>query len=427
MIGTVQLRQEGINITNHHPVVFTAMVGMVLKFVKELGGSDNMAIFVYALGQYLVSAFILSYICIYIGRDLKKEKIAICAILFYIFCPWISKYTIMISKDTFFSECLLLLGVQLHKMTSERSSRIQVVKLILLSLIVLLFRKNGLYVLMITYAFMMVLFRRKWKRWMVCLGFVLVCNGLYSSVLLPVAGITDGSVREALSIPFQQTARYVSEHVEEVTEEEQRNIDAVLQYNVLAEKYNANISDPVKATFRIEADAEDLRKYFVTWFKMFWKHPETYIAATLNNYYGYVYPVVNDIHQLYRASVGSMDNANRDGYFNFYNSYDNIRMWLRDAYAFFDLIWMRVPILNLFATSAFYVWVIIAAGALKVLRRDKAGVAVMFMYFILILTAIAGPCNAIDYERYISPCIFAFPLIIGSIFQESRLEEGKGN
>lgn len=426
LLGTVKLRQEGVNLTNHHPVIFTLIVGTVLKLVRGLGGSDNMAIFVYALVQYLASALILSYVCLYIGRDLKKKKVALCAVLFYVFCPWITKYVIMISKDTFFSECLLLLCVQLHKVASGKNDRKQVAIIAFLSIFVLLFRKNGLYVLMITYAFMIVLYRKYWKSWGACLVVVLVCNSLYSNILLPVAGITDGSVREALSIPFQQTARYVRDHGEEVTEEEQRIIDAVLQYDVLGEVYSANISDPVKATFRIEADSEDLKEYFAVWFAMLLKHPETYIKATINNYYGYVYPVVNDIHKLYRTSVGSMENANRDGYFNFSNNYDGVRIWLRDAYALWDLLWMKVPIVNLFATSAFYVWLIILAGALKVICRDRAGLGVMFMYFILILTAVAGPCNAIDYERYISPCIFVFPLIVGIALQKKGLKEELG-
>lgn len=427
LIGTVQLRVEGVNITNHHPVIFTVIVGAVLKLVKTLGGSDNLGIFVYALIQYMISALVLAYTCVYLGRNLKKERLAVCAVLFYIFCPWIPKYVIMISKDTIFSECILLLGIQLHKAVKGQCEEKQLFIISLLAVAILLFRKNGFYVVLLTFVLLLILYRKQWKKWLICLAMLLVCNTLYSDVVLPMAGITDGSVREALSIPFQQTARYVRDHADEVTEEEMLAIDAVLQYDSLGELYDGNISDPVKATFRIHSDSEDLKNYLVVWFKMLWKHPETYIAATLNNYYGYVYPVVNDVHKLYRTSVGSMNNTNRDGYFNFSNSYDGVRTWLRDILGFFDLLWMRIPVMNLLTISAFYVWAVIAGGFLKLVRGDKTGFVIMFMYFALILTAIAGPCNAIDYERYISPCIFAFPIILGIILQEDRLAEDKEN
>lgn len=427
LIETVQLRQEGINITNHHPVIFTVIVGSILKLVRRLGGTDNLGIFVYALTQYLISALVLAYTCIYCGRNLKKERLAVYAILFYIFCPWVPKYVIMISKDTIFAECILLLGIQMHKAVREKCERKQILLISLLSVAILLFRKNGFYVVFLTLMLLLALYRKYWKKWFLCLVVLLACNTLYSDVILPMAGITDGSVREALSIPFQQTARYVRDHGDEVTEEERQAIDAVLQYDVLGKVYDGDISDPVKATFRIDADSESLKNYFIVWFKMLWKHPETYVEATLNNYYGYVYPVVNDVHKLYRTSVGSMNNANRDGYFSFSNSYDGVRTWMRDIFAFFDLLWMRIPLLNLFTISAFYVWSVIAGGFLKLIRKEMAGFVVQFMYFVLILTTIAGPCNAIDYERYILPCIFAFPLIVGITLQEDRLVEDKEN
>lgn len=39
-------------------------------------------------------------------------------------------------------------------------------------------------------------------------------------VVLPLFGIADGSVREALSVPYQQTARYIQKHGDAVTSQE---------------------------------------------------------------------------------------------------------------------------------------------------------------------------------------------------------------
>ena len=92
-----------------------------------------------------------------------------------------------------------------------------------------------------------------------------------------------------LSVPFQQTARYVRDYADEVTEEERDAIDRVLDSDTIGEVDDPNISDPVKKTFNEDADSEDLKAYFKVWFQMFLKHPVCYIEATLNNYYGYFY------------------------------------------------------------------------------------------------------------------------------------------
>lgn len=151
---------------------------------------------------------------------------------------------------------------------------------------------------------------------------------------------------------------------------------------------------------------------------MFWKHPGTYVAATMSNYYGYFYPIVNDVQKLYRTSVGSMYNAGRDGYFEFSNVYDEVHVWLRDLCSLYDMIWIKTPVINILMTSAFYVWVVLTGWLMKLGRGDKCGFAFMLVFGLTTLTALAGPCNAIDYERYIYPLILGFPIILGVLFYE---------
>lgn len=351
---------------------------------------------------------------------MKKPGVAIFALLFWMLCPWISKYTIMISKDTFFADFVLLFGVKLHQLLNTSKEKKNILNLLLLALMVFLFRKNGFYIVLLTFISLIFLFKKNWKKWLCCAAVIVIFHIVCSGIILPVMGIADGSVREALSVPFQQTARYIQMHGDEVTEQEKDAIDAVLGYDVLADVYSSDLSDPVKNTFRVDAKNGDLANYFKIWFCMFWKHPETYVAATLSNYYGYFYPVVNDIQKLYNTSVGSMNNANRDGYFQFQNINDEVHVWLRDLCSLYDMIWMKMPIINISTTSAFYVWVILLGCLIKYIRCDKCGLVFMFMYSAVVLTALAGPCNAINYERYIYPLILGFPIVIGVLLFEEQ-------
>lgn len=380
------------------------------------GGVDNQGIFLCAMFQCIISALVLSYSCIYCARQLKNTPMAIAAMLFYSLCPWIPKYAIMITKDTLFADFILLFGIIIHKECIISKGHFTINKICIitgLAVSIFLMRKNGIFVVIFTLIVVLLIYKDCRRKICMCIAVLAGVYIMYGNVLLPMCGITGGSVREALSIPFQQTARYVKYHDEEVTPEERNAIDGVLQYDALGDVYSGTVSDPVKDTFRVGAGGEELIEYFRTWFIMFFKHPETYATATMNNIYGYFYPVVNDILKLYRASEGSMQNANRDGYFAFSNIYDDIHICARDLISLYDILWTRLPMLNIFMTSAFYVWMPIICLFLKIINKDKAGLVFAGVYIVLILTALAGPCNAIDYERYIFPCILGFPTILG--------------
>lgn len=422
LIDMVLPLKEGIYVTDHHPVLYTMYVSMALHAVKALGGSYNLGIFICAIMQCLFTVFVLAYSCVYCARGLKNEKPAFAAVLFYAIFPLIPQYAIMISKDTFFADLLLLFAVLIHKAVNAVNAKKDIAALIAVSAGIVLMRKNGVYILMITLLFAIMLYRAYSKRWIFALVCVILVHMLYTGAVLPNLGIRGGSVAEMLSIPFQQTARYVKYHGSEVTDEERKSISAVLDYDALAESYSGSLSDPVKGTYNKNAQGDELKAYFAVWIKMFFKHPEEYAASFLNNYYGYFYPVVNDAMKLARTSVGSMANADSDGYFDFSHLYDGFHYYMRDMLAFYVLIWMRVPVLNLFMTSALYVWAVLAALFLKALRRDKAAVLSSFMYLALMLTVLSGPSNAINYDRYVFPCILGMPFLISLIFSEKKGE-----
>ena len=416
LINTVMPLKEGIYVTNHHPVVYTLYVSLILHGISAFGGSNNFGIFVCAMIQCLLTVCVLTCSCMYCAKKLKNEKIALGAALFYALCPWLPKYAIMITKDTFFADLLLLWAILIHKSINTKSVKRDMTALIAVSVCITLIRKNGIYILILTLLFAILLYKGLWKRWILTLICILAVNMLYSNVVLPAAGIPDGSIAEMLSIPFQQTARYVKYHGDEVTDEEKYAISRVLDYDTLAQNYSGGLSDPVKRTYNKNAMGAELADYFVIWFQMFWKHPNDYMAAFLNNYYGYFYPVVNDAMKLARTSVGSMANVNRDGYFDFSHCHDSFHTGLRDCLTFYDLLWVRIPVLNLFMTSAWYVWVVIAVCFLKCVRQDRTAILAAVMYLALILTVLVGPSNAINYERYVFPCVLGMPFLVCMCF-----------
>lgn len=127
------------------------------------------------------------------------------------------------------------------------------------------------------------------------LALCLASNMYFTKVFMPAHDITPGSKREILSIPFQQTARFVQKHdglnsgvnptVKEdgtiveapcdglVTDEERAVIDRVLKYENLGRRYNPDKSDAVKNCFNEYASQEDIKAYFEVWAQMFKRIP----------------------------------------------------------------------------------------------------------------------------------------------------------
>ena len=76
-----------------------------------------------------------------------------------------------------------------------------------------------------------------------------------------MAGVKPGGKQEMLSIPFQQTARYVKYYGNDVSTEEEKVIRKVLDYDTIGKNYDPDLSDPVKNTYK-QKD-EYLKDYFL--------------------------------------------------------------------------------------------------------------------------------------------------------------------
>ena len=61
---------------------------------------------------------------------------------------------------------------------------------------------------------------------------------------------SQGGVQEMLSIPFQQTARYVKYHPKDITLSENAVLSKILDYDKLAKKYEPLSADPVKGYYQ---------------------------------------------------------------------------------------------------------------------------------------------------------------------------------
>lgn len=410
-------------INNHHPVLHTVLMGMAVKVGKILG-SDNLGIFLYTLFQYLCMAAALAYGISYL-KKLKMPRwfqgsiLALTALY-----PVFPRYAVLLSKDTLFSACVLVFEIFLIRLVrgEEMSGKRNWILLLLTMLGVMMLRQNGLYVILFSLPVLLLgKDKRRRRKTAVVFAGALVLYMSYTNILFPALDITPGSRREMLSVPFQQTARYVRDYGDEVTEEEREAIDRVLDYDKLGEVYDPNISDPVKKTFNEDADSEDLKAYFKVWFQMFLKHPGCYIEATLNNYYGYFYMGNDDTDRRSRYyesfSTKCMEERIDEKGFDFHHldTFKGVRKFLEMVS---ELV-LHSPMLAAVQASAFYTWlVLLGTGYLLMFRRYR-DIVILLPAFSILLVSFVSPVNGTIYFRYMLALMFVMPVLTGAVIKSS--------
>lgn len=288
--GMYQLEQYfGVTqATNHHPWLSTVLMGSIVR----LGADLEHGVFLYILFQSLVCAASFAAICYQIWKQTDSRFWAGVALAFFIIVPSWGAYAQMFVKDTLFNGffAAFFLCVILLIQSKGQCGRFIWVGLFLFGLLSTLQRNNGLYITVPTLLCLVAVIRTGKGR----VALAALATGLlgvylcWNQLLLPALGVAPGSVREMLSIPFQQTARYVVEYGGELTREEIAVIDQVLDYEVLLTQYDPQVSDPIKDTYHGTPDT--LKEYFKLWFSCGLRHPGCYVEAALNNMFGYFWP-----------------------------------------------------------------------------------------------------------------------------------------
>ncbi len=207
---TVVLLSENILITNHHPVLHTLLLGGAVK-LGNLFNNDNLGLFFYSILQIGTLASVLAYTIHYLRKQQVQNRFLYVLLLIYTFVPVFPFYVMTATKDVLYTAFVILLIIEIHKLITKnkKMSISKMLYLIVISILLSLMRNNG--ILLIIPVWLVLLFYNKANRKKI--GIILITficiSLLYLQVILPYFQISQISKREMLSIPFQQTARYI--------------------------------------------------------------------------------------------------------------------------------------------------------------------------------------------------------------------------
>ena len=410
----------GINpLTNHHPWVITFIYGIIMRIGRCI--SDNFGVFIIVAIFTVIEILCYAFVCNCLKRWGTSKKIYIGTLAFFSIVPAFGGYAQAIIKDNIFSALLALFFAIYIDICIQCGNSVEIKKMIslfLVGILVCLSRNNGTYIVIPSIICLILYMKKEKSRYVILLICLIVCYQGLEGYVAPQLGVEKGSVKEMLSIPFQQTARYIKEYPEEVTSQEKNAINNILSYEGIKENYNPEISDFVKNTFR-EGSEDKLGEYFKVWFEMFLKHPMVYVEATLNNTFGYYYPFYNENvlgdYQFYikEAPVAT-------GYFDIHYI---MPIKVRTALAEYAEIWKKIPGISQIVNPGFYTWILLLlAGYLIYIKRIK-DILLLIGPAVNILICIASPVNGL--LRYALPLMACTPLLIYWTVREEKESEVK--
>ena len=408
-MDSVVLLNPNMTITNFNPIIHTFLIGGLFK-LGYLMGHVNFGMFLYSIIQIAIVISVFAYSLYYLNK-IKVNKILIMIVLgIYSLVPLFPLYTMTAVKDVIFSSLMLLYIIKLYDILKYHQSIKQYIWFALLILLIILFRNNGILTIVLTLPILLIL--KKESR--IYLSIILIsCLSLYigyNKLLLPHFEIANTSIREILSIPFQQTARHVKYYDKDLNDKDKEVIDKVLGYDDLATRYRTDLSDPVKNKFNKYTTNEELKKYFEVWFKYLLKRPVVYIDATINNIYGYLYPNTSAWY-VYTDLNNKLPEAGFDYH---YNNLDSLRLCLKSYAEAFPYI----PIIGTIANIGLVVWIHILLLSILIVHKMKKYLVVLLPSLSLILVCMISPANT--YFRYVLPCVFALPFIICVLYNELK-------
>lgn len=287
---------------SHHPPVHTLLISWPVKLGMILG-SSNMGLYLVICAQMLCFAAVFAYM-LHTMMVLSAPKwLVLISFLTVALSPSYVNVAAMVLKDNVYSYGVLLFTIEIVYLLRLKEAYWKTwwhVALLALSIMmVMLLRNNGKYLLYVFVPLMLVWFiwqglkKRQLKLTVFsCLSFVLpiLVSVLIQNAVIAHYDVAPGSRREALSLPFQQTARYIYERGDTVTAEDRAIIDKVISYEDISTEYDPMISDPVKQYFRDECSMGDIIAYAKVWLKQGISAPHVYAKATLNQNYPLLCP-----------------------------------------------------------------------------------------------------------------------------------------
>lgn len=400
----------------HHPLLHTLLLG-ACYLAGRSGENYNAGMMLYSLIQMAIMGGIFSYSYLYIYRHIKSKAFRVGVLLFFALFPVNPILAISTTKDGIFSALTLLcaiLTLQFFESPSQKQRRITATVLMVAIVLMLLFRKNGIYAMYLTVAAILVMvLRKKLNRkvlvYAVCAVILFMgCDWGLTRAL----NAKESPIKEALSVPSVQFGRIYDTIAPIGTDTDSLEIISTYYWMEVAH-YNPHLADPMKDRGFLEEYAFPLRTYLKDSFTLFLRYPVTSVDSFLYLTEGWWY--VNDVShaELYGAKPGeNIGYLQMGGDSPDYGIESDSKLPLLKNILLKLLVdnkYQNLPVLSLLFFPAMYVWMLLLC-TISMWRAKRKEYALICCFLVgMVATLFVGPCVQV---RYIYPVIVCTPLLL---------------
>lgn len=405
--------------SNHHPVLHTLIITFLVKVGHGITANYNFGIALCSILQMIACSLTFSFVIYYLAKKNMPWGVKAIAFLFFAFNPIVPQFAIAIWKDVPFTLCMVWFVIGILEMITKEEKFLKNTKYnilyAILIVLVMFFRNNGVYIILLTLPFVLFWKRTYWRR---IIPMFLLPVIFYYGITGPVyrkLNIAKSSPREMLSIPIQAMARIVKYKSDELTEQEKEDIARYIPIEEVSKTYRPTISDPVKNEFSESAFQEDKLHLVKLYLKLALHFPAETIEAFVGNTYGYYYPEV----VTFPVATGTYTVVTEEEKFMDIHLDPIIKIPVLDD-AINSIYNKEIPIVSLLANIGFVFWVILTLGMYCIYKKRYVYLLMYIPIAILYLTCIASPVSG--ELRYIYSMFTCLPLFLGfNIYTEKSV------
>lgn len=398
-----------VPLTNHHPVLFVFFVRAILLPCKQIGGLQ-FAVAAVTFVQLVLFAAMLSYMAYWLyKKGIGKIGYGL-TVAFIALNPVIAVFSVYMTKDVLFGGIFLLYILKLYEVVESKGEVLRtgkgIVSFLLLNLLVVLLRNNGIYITIIMLSVCCVLYCKVWKRILLCVAIIMVSYGLLKGPVFSALGIAGESFAEAMSVPLQQIAQTICDDGE-MEPEDADFLEQLMPFERVKEVYRPGYTDPYKfdAAFDDEFLNENKGEFLKVWARILPRNLGSYVEAYLMQTAGYWHIGETDSLNAY----GVMENTLGITQDNLIEKIAGIS--LEPIIEKLILACRKAPVICYMTNMAFMVFLVYFI-CIRCWKNGKRQYIIPFTPLLLLWVTIMVAAPAYCKFRYLFPYHLAYPVFI---------------
>ena len=287
-------------------------------------------------------------------------------------------------------------------------------------LLAIVLRRNAIYTILMMLLFVIIRLRKNKKLLLRLVATILIPIAFYqvciSGFLYNQLGILKGGARGALSVPLQQTARFIRDNSQSITPEEESAILALFGSNIeslqdIAELYEPDRADNVIKRISSEnTPKENMSNYFRAWLEMGLRDPGTYVQAFGSMVYGWFYVDSAIDVSYYKGMHYKLQ-------YMFDLSSPEILAEAQAGLERFISALSDMPFTGWLVQFSYYTWFYLLFLIVMIVRKKRDGLVAVSYIWLHYPVYFLGP---VAYMRYALPAVFVFPFVFVIAFMREK-------